>query len=156
VRQISRWLRSVYWGLPKTLKGHSVAAWVAALSARPKVIYLLWIVLWLVVATGELIPGDSTPMELLAETHISDKLIHSAAYAALGFVPAFALRFRTAVKCAIGAELGGICLELAQLVAPGRTCDFWDAAANTVGLLVGTGLALLARWILLRRSELDR
>lgn len=95
-------------------------------------------------------------MELLAETQVSDKLIHSAAYAGLAFVPAFALRFKTAVKCVIGAELGGICLELAQLVAPGRSCDFWDAVANTVGLLVGTGLALLARWRVLRKTELNR
>lgn len=101
---------------------------------------------WIVVATGELLPGNSSAMRLISETAVNDKVLHGCAYAVLAFVPAIGLRWQLAVVAVVLAELGGIGLELAQRWVPGRSCDFYDVLANTAGLACGSSIA----WLFIR------
>lgn len=124
----------------------SYSVFIEEIRARPGVVLGAWILLWVIVATGELLPADNAAMELISETAISDKILHGCAYAALGFVPVLGFHRRRAIFSLIFAELMGMGLELGQLLVPGRSCDASDVLANTIGL-VGGGLigALLLR-----------
>jgi VanZ family protein len=121
---------------------------------RTKTVLAVWAVLLLVIATGELLPGNSAPIMLLSEFELSDKIIHFSAYAVLALVPAFGLRFQMAALCVIATELVGVALELAQTLVNGRSCDIYDLAANTGGVLAGIGLAMILRARFMRRSYL--
>ena len=90
---------------------------------------LVWAGLLVFAGVSELLPGDSAPLR--AVSALNDKFLHFSAYAAIAFVPAFGLRFGTAVACLITTELVGIGLEFAQLFARDRSYDPYDMAANT-------------------------
>jgi VanZ family protein len=109
----------------------------------------LWIGLLVLVIIGELVPGDSAPMILLSRTYVSDKLVHFTAYTVLALVPALGLRLRSAIPCLITTQLVGISLELAQILVPYRSWDFYDIAANTAGVLAGAILGVGVRQVLL-------
>ena len=132
-------------GIVPAVREVSIApqTWLEKIRARPAVVGGLWAVVWAVVAIGELLPGDSTPMVLIAETSISDKVLHSCAYAALAIVPVLGFRRSRAILGVVLAEVIGVGLEIAQLWVPGRSCDFYDVLANTVGLICGCILGFL-------------
>ena len=74
-----------------------------------------------------------------------DKLQHLLAYGALGFTiglwasPAFWKR-RPALAVLLTTLVGsiyGAIDEIHQYFVPGRVCDFWDWAANTLGAFLG-------------------
>jgi len=122
------------------------------ITSDPRAAVFVWMGLLLLVIAGELLPGNSAPITLLARSHISDKLIHFGAYAVLAVFPTVGLRGRTAVMCLIATEVVGVGLELVQLLVPDRSCDFYDAAANTAGVVVGLASGILIR-SRIRRAE---
>jgi VanZ family protein len=105
----------------------------------------VWAGLLLATAIGELLPGDSTPIKLLSQSRLNDKVLHFSAYAALAFVPIFGLRISSAVICVLTAEVAGIGLDIAQSFIRERSCDPYDILANTVGIVAGIVIALLIR-----------
>ena len=78
----------------------------------------------------------------------SDKLGHLAAYGLLMLW--FALLYRTRLYYALGFIAMGAALELIQGSLGYRTADPLDAAANTLGVLLGWGVALILPRPLLR------
>ena len=113
------------------------------LAYDPKTMLLLWAGLLVFVSISELLPGDSAP--IMAVSRLNDKFLHFSAYAAMAFVPAFGLRASTAIACVITTELVGIGLEFGQLFVHQRSCDPYDMAANTAGVLTGVVLAIAGR-----------
>jgi VanZ family protein len=99
----------------------------------------------LLVIIGELLPGSSPPITLLSDYHVSDKLMHFGAYAVLAFIPTLGLRFRGALPYILATEVVGVGLEFVQLLVPDRSCNIYDAAANTAGVLAGVAVAILIR-----------
>jgi VanZ family protein len=111
----------------------------------PRTVLLVWAGLLLLVIIGELLPQNSRPMILLSSANIGDKLLHFSAYAVLAFIPAIGLQLSSAIACLIASEVVGVGLEFAQLFVPDRSCDPYDAVANTAGVLAGTALAIVIR-----------
>jgi VanZ family protein len=116
----------------------------------------LWVGLLLFAAIAELLPGDSAPMMVLSASHVNDKFLHFSAYAAVAFVPVFGLRLSTAMTCVIATEVVGIGLDLAQFFVRQRSCDPYDVAANTAGILVGIGVAVIGRSRVVRAGQTFR
>lgn len=108
---------------------------------------ILWSALgWALVATvviGSLVPG-----EVVAAVHVSDKVIHAAAYGVL--MVWFAGFYRHAVYPLIAIVLIalGLTLDLLQLLTPTRTFDLYDVLMNSTGVVVGFVLStsLLGGW----------
>jgi len=95
------------------------------------------------------IPGSSLPKVDIVNF---DKLAHIGVYGCLGFLVFFAFRYQqrfpplvrlTFLAAILACSLYGATDEVHQLWVPGRTCDIWDWTADTVGGLLGAGLALL-------------
>ena len=103
----------------------------------------------LVVAWLSLLPQMPIPQGL----HVSDKIGHGLAYAALAFT-ATAL-MTPLVKLALGTAVlaFGIAVEIAQGAVPGRTQELADVGANIVGMLLGIVCALLLERLLNRLQQ---
>ena len=129
----------------------SLCRLIGLASDRPRIVLPLWAGLLLCASISELLPGDSAP--IMAVANVNDKLLHFSAYAVVAFVPAFGLRFNTALLCVLTTELVGIGLEFAQLFVRQRSCDPYDIAANTAGVLAGVLLAVAGRSRLLRAEH---
>jgi VanZ family protein len=75
-----------------------------------------------------------------------DKANHALAFLALTVSGTFG--FRGARRNLLWVVLGifglGCAIELIQLFVPGRSCDWHDLVADTVGIVLGLGLALAA------------
>jgi VanZ family protein len=82
-----------------------------------------------------------TPKPPDVEIEGSDKLGHLASYAILMFW--FAQLYLRRVLYAAGFIALGIALELAQRWLGYRSAELYDALANTLGVLLGWGAALL-------------
>lgn len=98
------------------------------------------------IVTGSLVPPGDLP-----QVSVSDKVEHFGGYLllALWFGGLFRRYRYPAVGLALIALGGG--LEVAQgLMAVGRTADWWDISANTLGVATGLGLAQagLGTWML--------
>lgn len=98
------------------------------------------------IATGSLVPPADLP-----KVAVSDKVEHFGGYLLLSLW--FSGLFRPGRYLVVGAALvafsGG--LEIAQgVMAIGRTADWWDFLANTLGVTTGLGIALagLGSWML--------
>jgi hypothetical protein len=107
--------------------------------------FLLWILAIAGVITGELLPGDSAPMQWIGAAGVSDKVLHSAAYTLLAFIPVFGFRLRAGLISAAVTVLLGVALEFAQALVPGRSYEVADMVANALGVGAGIGLGLLGR-----------
>lgn len=99
-----------------------------------------WCLVALIVALS-LVPAPTMPP--VTETY-NDKIAHCLAYAVLmawfAVIAPRASWWRLA-----GAVIGlGIALEFCQGLLPYRTASFADALANTLGVLIGAGIAWLA------------
>jgi VanZ family protein len=107
--------------------------------------FLLWILAIAGVVTGELLPGDSAAMHWIGAVGVSDKILHSAAYTLLAFIPVFGFRLRAGLISAGVTVLLGVALEFAQTLVPGRSYEVADMVANALGVGAGIGLGLLGR-----------
>lgn len=96
-----------------------------------------------VIACGVILYLSLAPTTAIPSVSLSDKIEHSLAYLGLSLlgVWAFPTRIR---RVAVGLVLGGVGVEFAQAAMGwGRQGDPLDALANTLGVAVGVGLALL-------------
>jgi len=86
------------------------------------------------VCTMSLLPGDALP----PLPDVSDKLEHAVAYAALATLGALAWNRGRAFGGVLAAVilLGGT-IEILQIWIPGRSGEWLDFVADTVGALVG-------------------
>jgi VanZ family protein len=121
--------------------------------SRPRAVVLLWAGLLLLVIAGELLPPNSRALMFLSNALVSDKFMHFSAYAVLALIPTIGLQFTTAIPFIVASELMGVGLEFAQLLVPNRSCDPYDAAANTAGVIAGTGLAIAIRSRIIREEQ---
>jgi VanZ family protein len=97
------------------------------------------------------VPGSAIPD---VPWRLTDKVVHVALYAVLGFLIGRALAATTTLaqgsRFLLAAALAaayGVTDELHQLLTPRRSCDFYDGVADAIGGLLGGLLAatLLAR-----------
>jgi len=103
---------------------------------------VVWVLQLIAVVTGSLIPGRLVPSVI--GDH--DKWAHFGGYLLLGFLPVAGARsLKLGLALAIAAIPMGGALELGQHFVPGRTPDWADAAANSLGVLVGVVVAMLFR-----------
>lgn len=90
-------------------------------------------IVWLSLAPTTALPG----------VNMSDKLEHAAAYGALALLGAWAFQARS-WRLALGLFALGVGMEIAQsTMGWGRQGDLLDAAANSLGIALGLGLARL-------------
>ena len=77
-------------------------------------------------------------MRELAQLHINDKIQHSAAYAALAFLPALQeKKFRRLMYAALGLVILGVLLEFGQLLSVDRFFEIDDMIAHAAGICIG-------------------
>lgn len=105
---------------------------------------------WLAIFTGTHLPSRALP-----QVNLSDKLCHCLAFFGLAFLLAWAIpTARNAWKhLAIAGTIAMAysCFdELTQIFIPGRSCDIWDVAADSVGVLLGLTCYVISRQILLQ------
>ncbi len=101
----------------------------------------LWIVAVASLSIFSLLPAFAPPGD-----YGFDKLIHGTTYAALALLAHVAFEQRkNAVAAALSLIPLGCAIELAQAFVPGRSGDFWDALANSAGVLVGVALGIRFR-----------
>lgn len=88
------------------------------------------------------------PAEELPKVRIWDKFSHLIAYTEIAVLGLLGYRGRRAgwIVAAGVVALGGV-LELAQNAVPGRSTDLLDFAVNTLGVVLGFGIARLILWI---------
>lgn len=110
---------------------------------RPLVHARAWLALWIlalvVVAVGSLLPPSALP----EAPRVSDKLVHVAMYFALmaAAVQLFASR-GALLAVSFALAVFGLLLELAQgTLTTTRMFEWGDVAANTLGVVLGLGLA---------------
>lgn len=110
---------------------------------RPLVHARAWLALWVlalvVVAVGSLLPPSALP----EAPRVSDKLVHVAMYFVLmaAAVQLFASP-RALLGVAVALAAYGLLLEVAQhTLTTTRMFEWGDVLANTLGVVLGLGLA---------------
>lgn len=75
---------------------------------------------------------------MIPEPPLSDKIAHFLAYGAVTFIGVRAASTaRRRLQLGIAMLALGITLELVQQIVPGRAPEFYDAAANALGVFAG-------------------
>jgi VanZ family protein len=94
------------------------------------------------VATVVVLSLVPPPTFIIPKFRLGDKLIHFGTYGFLmmWFAQIF-IRPRY-LKIAVAFIFMGVSLEFLQALTPYRTLDFWDMLANSIGVVLGWGLAL--------------
>jgi VanZ family protein len=106
---------------------------------------IAWVVTIVLVVAGSLLPSSSFTMTSLGRLHISDKVLHFAAYAILAFLPSLHERWPALAAVLVAVLALGVSLEFAQNYAPGRSFELADMAADTAGAVAGVIIALPLR-----------
>lgn len=84
---------------------------------------------------------------------LSDKVQHLAAYAVLAVLGGFGFAAgRRIGRVALALFALGVAMEIVQSFVPGRFAGLDDVVANSTGILIGCGLALIvnrgfSRWV---------
>lgn len=91
------------------------------------------------IALFSLMPGDAVP-----QTHVWDKLQHSAGYAVMTLLLFMACtskkQFLKGLPLIFAYSMG---IEVAQTFTPDRVFELRDGLANAVGILIGYGCYIL-------------
>ena len=118
------------------------------LAADPSLWRIVWGVLIVLVGYLALTPGPSSSIDLGW-----DKLNHSTAFAALAFAASFSFPHSLRSQCAglaVMLAYGGL-IEIVQLYVPGRTGEWADLLADSLGIGIGAAMAMLTlRWLAAR------
>ena len=111
--------------------------------------YNLFGFIWLIIIfLLGLTPGESMPETNLWDMLSFDKLAHFAIFAILtvlwiiGLTKQYAymsLRFNAEKVAVIGSIAVSLLLELFQAFIPGRSFEYYDMLANTLGVFLGLG-----------------
>jgi glycopeptide antibiotics resistance protein len=145
-----------------TSRGQDKAVWLWRLLAAASVLWLLW----MTQRPQEALVADLALLtESAAARGISSHILISIAGNVAVFVPlglavtrSLALGRRLAPLAALvgGAAFGALvsaCIEVLQMLSPGRFPDWRDLALNTLGALVGAIVAVLIGRFWRRESE---
>lgn len=98
-----------------------------------------------VLSLGFILYGSLSPeMQVKTQIENSDKILHALAYTWLAFGAriSFIPRSRS-VRLGIGLIFLGCAVELGQSLIPGRFFSWADMLANSLGVGLGLGLAVL-------------
>ena len=89
------------------------------------------------------------------EIHVNDKVGHFVAYAFLTLNLGLLIHQSGYWKLFLGVVTYSGIMEFFQSFVPGREVSFYDMIANTIGVLIGIALLLVAKkWILKILSKL--
>ena len=106
--------------------------------------------------------GTHLPSARMPSLHASDKFYHFVAFAGLSFLLCWAIPSsrvswgKILVLAASIALTYAVLDELTQQFIPGRTCDIWDVAADSVGVLLGLITYTIARCLVGRMKWAQR
>lgn len=106
--------------------------------------------------------GTHLPSARMPHLHASDKLYHFIAFAGLSFLLCWAIPSSKVSWVKILVVAASIALsyavidELTQQFIPGRSCDIWDVAADSVGVLIGLVVYSIARFLISRMKWAQR
>ncbi len=106
--------------------------------------------------------GTHLPAARMPSLHASDKLYHFVAFAGLSFLLCWAIpssRVSWGKILVLAALIGmsySVLDELTQQFIPGRSCDIWDVAADSVGVCLGLVSYTVARLIVGRTKWAQR
>lgn len=123
--------------------------WSSSVRLMISIMRLASIVLfayWALIFVGTHLPKASMP-----SLNASDKVYHCGAFTGLTFLLCWAIpssRFslsKILVLAASVALLYAVIDEWTQQFIPGRTCDIWDVAADSVGVMIGLCTYCIAR-----------
>ncbi|HLL95618.1 MAG TPA: VanZ family protein [Spirosoma sp.] len=115
---------------------------------QTKLLYYAAISWTVAIFIGCSMPGDGLPYEVSNR----DKLIHIGIFLIFGFLWRW-LGYRVIIVLLSGA-IYGFLIEVWQGVMPiNRSYDLYDALADTVGTLLGIGLADLMKIVISRKSH---
>ena len=95
--------------------------------------------------------GTHLPSARMPSLHASDKFYHFVAFAGLSFllcwaIPSSRVSWGKILVLSAAIALGYAVLdEWTQQFIPGRTCDIWDVAADSVGVVLGLVSYTIAR-----------
>lgn len=109
-------------------------------------IILLWTIAVVTVVTGSLLSANSLSRLHYNTLSANDKAVHFLGYAVLSILPvAFLELLNLGIALAASMIPMGVGLEFAQRFSPGRSFEIGDMIADSMGVLVGTLLALALR-----------
>lgn len=113
-------------------------------------VVMRWLaIIWtIVILIGCLTPHEDIPGPLIAW---NDKVLHVAIFAPFSFLWIQA-GFRTNKVLIAGVLLGGLIEALQGLLPINRSADWVDLLADSLGIMVGAGLALLWSRLFLNRN----
>jgi VanZ family protein len=107
---------------------------------------IVLIAYWALIFVGTHLPSARMP-----SLHASDKICHFVAFTGLSFLLCWAIpssRVSWGKILLLAASIAityAVLDELTQQFIPGRTCDIWDVAADSVGVLLGLITYSIAR-----------
>lgn len=107
------------------------------MNKRVFLLRVAWAMCLLLVVVGSLLPESSTPIRLLNDTGLSDKVDHILAYAALAFLPVLSESRRRLVLYLVLVAALGIALEFLQELTPDRSFELADMRADFLGIALG-------------------
>ncbi len=107
-----------------------------------RIFFIIAATVWtVVILVGCLIPIDELPDSVFS---VSDKAMHAGLF--VGFSCLWLLAGQSIVRVVILGILYGLLIEALQAILPiHRIGDWRDAAADTIGVLLGTGAVVISR-----------
>jgi VanZ family protein len=116
-------------------------------TARVKIartLFRVWLLAIIVVCCLSLLPPNGLrPLQAAA---FNDKLGHFMAYLILAVLPVVGMDLvGMGIALAFGMIPLGVVLEFSQRLVPGRSFETGDIVANSIGVLIGVGVALCLR-----------
>lgn len=130
--------------LPKTNWSKSVRLMMSIMRVASIILFAYWALIFF---------GTHLPKASMPSLNASDKVYHCGAFAGLSFLLCWAIpssRFSLSKILVLAASVAlvyAVLDEWTQQFIPGRTCDIWDVAADSVGVVLGLTSYCIARHI---------
>ncbi len=140
-------MKTAFLALPVQLaQGTLRSEFFSSLMSIMRLASVVLIAYWALIFVGTHLPSARMP-----SLHASDKLYHFVAFAGLSFLLCWAIpssrvsRGKILILSAVISLSYAVIDELTQQFIPGRSCDIWDVAADSVGVLIGLITYTIAR-----------
>lgn len=102
----------------------------------------VWAIDVCLVIIVSLLPGRAFPSRLF----LSDKILHFLSYVLLAALPILSIeRTLIAIMPALSMTILGVLLEYGQIFVQGRSAEFGDVIANTLGVMCGMFIGFVAK-----------
>jgi VanZ family protein len=107
--------------------------------------YVIWSLSVVLVVTGSLLPAGSPIIRAVGMLPVSEKVLHFCIYTWLALLSLIIVRRRPiALLVAFAMVLLGVTLEFGQKLVPGRAFELRDMFVNSLGVLTGVLLGIIA------------